>query len=230
MDVEELITMWQANDAKISKAVQLNVTTLDLIISQKVKSSLRSLLWQRIIELTFHSIALVLLFAFLIINISQLPYVISAIALIIFYGFIFINCFKQLQIIAGIENNKTIVSMQQSLMKIQTHLLTFVRLSVLCIPTFLSYPIVVSKAFADMNITAFGNFDLLKKSNGAWWSAEMVAYIILIPLGVWFYKQVSTKNIHKAWVARVITKSSSTRVAKAVEYLNELDELKISAT
>ncbi|MEO8712774.1 MAG: hypothetical protein ABI405_11655 [Parafilimonas sp.] len=227
MEVEELITSWQANDAKISRAVQLNVNTLDLIISQKVKSSLRSLLWQRIIELSFHAIALILLFAFLLNNISQIPYAISAIALIIFYGFIFINCFKQLQIIAGIDNNKTIVSMQQSLIKIQTHLLTFVRLSVLCIPAFLSYPIVVSKAFTDLNITAFGDFDLLKKTNGAWWYAEIIAYIILIPLGIWFYKQVNTKNIHKPWVARVIKKSSSPRVAKAVEYLNELDEYSI---
>lgn len=227
MEVEELITRWQANDAKISKAVQLNVNTIDLIISQKVKSALRSLLWQRIIELGFHSIALILLFAFLLSNINQMPYAISAIALIIFYGFIFINCFKQLQIIANIENNKTIVSMQQSLIKIQTHLLTFVRLSVLCIPAFLSYPIVVSKAFADLNITAFGDFDLLKKTNGTWWYAEIIAYIILIPLGIWFYKQVNTKNIHKPWVARVIKKSSSARVAKAVEYLKELDEYSI---
>ena len=227
MEVEELITRWQANDAKISQAVQLNVNTLDLIISQKVKSSLKSLLWQRITELSFHSIALVLLFVFLITNISQIPYAISAIALILFYGFLFLNCFKQLQIIANIENDKTVVSMQQSLMKIQTHLLTFVRLSALCIPTFLSYPIVVSKAFADMNITAFGDFDLLKKTNGAWWNAEIIAYIILIPLGIWFYKQVSTKNIHKPWVARVIKKSSSARVSKAAEYLNELDEYSI---
>ncbi len=226
MEPDELITIWQANDAKINKAVQLNIKTLDLILSQKVTSALKSILWQRIIELSFHSIALILLFAFLIKNISQLPYVISAIALIAFYGFIFINCFKQIQIIASIEKDKTILSMQKSLMKIQTHLLNFIRLSVLCIPTFLSYPIVVSKAFADLNITVFGDFNILKKSNGAWWDAEIIAYIILIPLGLWFYKQVAAKNIHKKWVARIIKKSSSARVAKAIEHLNELDKLK----
>ncbi len=226
MEPDELITMWQANDAKIEKAVHLNARTLDLILSQKVTSALNSLLRQRIIELSFHSIALILLFAFLINNINHLPYAISALALIAFYGFIFINCFKQIQIITSIESDKTIVSKQKSLMKIQTHLLNFMRLSVLCIPAFLSYPIVVSKAFADLDITIFGDFDLLKKSNGEWWHAEIIAYIILIPLGVWFYKQVSAKNIHKKWVARIIKKSSSARVAKAIEYLSELDELK----
>jgi len=225
MELDELITIWQANDAKIARAVKLNLKTLDLILSQKVKSALKSLLWQRIIELSFHLIALILLFAFLISNINQLPYVLSAIALIAFYSFIFINCLKQIQIITSIENNKNIVSMQGALMKIQTHLLNFIRLSVLCIPTFLSYPIVVSKALADLNITVFGDFDVIKRTNGTWWYVEMITYIVLIPLGLWFYKQVNTKNIHKAWVARIIKKSSSSRVIKAVEYLNELDEL-----
>ena len=119
--------------------------------------------------------------------------------------------------------------MQQSLMRIQTHLLNFIRLTVLCIPTFLSYPVVVSKAFTDLNITIFGNFDLVKRTNGSWWYAELVAYVILIPLGVWFYRQVSVKNIQKPWVARVIKKSSSVRVTKAIEYLNELDSLKSGA-
>ena len=229
MEPDELITMWQANDEKINRVMQLNLKTLDLILSQKVRSALRSLLWQRIIELSFHSIALILLLAFLVYNIDQLPYALSAIALLAFYSFIFMNCFRQIQIIRSIDNNKNIVSMQQSLMRIQTHLLNFIRLTVLCIPTFLSYPIVVSKAFTDLNITVFGDFDLVKRSNGSWWYAELVAYIILIPLGTWFYKQVSIKNIYKPWVARIIRKSSSARVTKAIEYLNELDDLKTGA-
>jgi len=229
MELDELITIWQANDAKIAKAVKLNLKTLDLILSQKVKSALKSLLWQRIIELSFHLMALILLFAFLINNINQLPYALSAVALIAFYSFIFINCLKQIQIIIGIENNKNIVSIQTSLMKIQTHLLNFIRLSVLCIPTFLSYPIVVAKAFSDLNITVFGDFDVVKKTNGTWWYVEMIAYLVLIPLGLWFYKQVNTKNIHKTWVAQIIKKSSSTRVTKAIEYLNELDDVKTVA-
>jgi hypothetical protein len=225
MELDELITVWQSNDAKIDKTVQLNVNTFDQIVSQKVKSALKPLLWQRIMEISFHSATLILLFAFLY-NLNQLPYAISAIVLIAFYGFLLINCLKQIQIIRNIGNNPDIVSMQKALAKIQIHLLYFVRLSVLCIPAFLSYPIVVSKAFTDLNIMMFGDFDLLQKSGGAWWYAEMITYIILIPLGIWFYKQVSTKNMHKKWVAQIIKRSSSARVAKASEYLNELDELK----
>lgn len=230
MELDELIMLWQANDSKISKVVKLNLKTLDLILTQKVISALKSVLWQRIVELSFHSIALILLFAFLVYNVNQLPYALSAIALISFYSFIFINCLKQIKLITSIENNRSIVDMQHSLMEIQTHLLTFIRLSVLCIPTFLSYPIVVSKALSDLDITVFGNFDILEHTNGTWWYVEMIACIVLIPLGVWFYNAVNTKNVHKAWVARIIKKSSSARVAKAIVYLKELDELKNEVT
>jgi hypothetical protein len=226
MELDELITIWQAGDAKMNNAVKLNSGTLDLILSQKVKSALKSVWWQRVIELSCHFIALILLFAFLLYNIQQMRYAVSAIVLIVFYSFLFINCLKQIQIIMGSANMESLVSKQKSLMKIQTHLLTFTRLSVLCIPAFLSYPVVVSKAFDDLDITIFGDFDLLKITNGTWWYAELIAYIVLIPLGLWFYNQVNIKNIHKAWVARIIKTSSSRRVAKAINYLSELNEFK----
>jgi hypothetical protein len=225
MELDELITIWRANDEKLANAVKLNLKAIDLILSQKVRSNLNSLLWQRIIELSLHAIALILLFAFLIYNINQLPYATSAIVLIAFYSFLLINCLRQMQVIASFENDKSIVSMQKALTKIQIHILDFIRLSVLCIPAFLSYPIVVSKGFADLNITVFGDFDLIKRTNGTWWLAEVITFIVLIPLGLWFYKQVNTNNIHKRWVARIIKRSSSTRVTKAMEYLNELEDI-----
>lgn len=226
MELDELITVWQSNDAKIDKTVKLNIKTLDLILTQKVKSALRSVFWQRVVEAGFHSIALILLLLFLAKNIDQWPYALSALALIAFYGFILINCLKQLQIMSTIESNENIVSKQQSLLKVQTHLLNFIRLSVISIPTFLSYPVVISKAFADADITVFGDFDLIKRTNGNWWTIELIVYLVLVPLGIWFYNQVTVKNIHKKWVARIIKRSSSARVTKAIEYLNELDELK----
>src|SRR5689334_16673002 len=123
MELDELVTAWQANDAKIQQAVKLNASTLDRILSQKLKSALKSLLWQRIIELGFHAVALIFLLLFLIINRNQLPYALSAIALLAFYGYLFVNCLEQIRIILRLDSNKNVLSMQSSLMKIQTHLL-----------------------------------------------------------------------------------------------------------
>jgi hypothetical protein len=225
MEVDELLAMWQEKNAKLDEGVKLNAKTLDSILSQKVKSALTSVLVQRIIEISFHLIALILLFAFLAYNIDQMVYAMSAIALIVLYVFLFVHCLKQIQIIRTVENNTTIVSKQQSLLKIQTHLLLFTRLSVLFIPALLSFAPIVSKAYADLNMHIFGDFDILKQSNGMWWYIQIIVSLVLIPSGIWFYKTVTVKNIHKPWVARIIKESSSKRVAKAIEYLNELNEV-----
>lgn len=226
MELDELVTIWQANDAKMEKAIQLNVKTLDLILTQKVRSALRPVFWQRVAEACFHSVALVLLAVFLVANIGQWPYVLSALALMAFYGFILVNCLKQLRIIAGIDRLERIVDKQNALLRIQTHLLHFIRLSVISIPTFLSYPVVLSKAFANLDIRVFGDFDVIERTHGNWWNVELIAYLVLVPLGLWFYHQVKVKNIHKKWVARVIRRSASSRVSKAIEYLDELEAVK----
>ena len=54
----------------------------------------------------------------------------------------------------------------------------------------------------------------------------MVVFVVLIPLGLWFYREVSYKNIDKKWVKDFIRKSSGTRVTKALEFLTELQSLK----
>ena len=97
---------------------------------------------------------------------------------------------------------------------------------VLFIPTFLAYPVIITKVIRDFNIKALADFDIISKSNGSWWIVEMMALIILVPLGIWFYKEINYKNIDKNWVRNFIQKSSGTRVTKALEFLKELQGLK----
>lgn len=226
MELDNLKTLWQTYDEKLERSLNLNLHTLDLIQTQKVKSVLTPLYWQRIIEITFHTIAIVLLSIFSYYNYSQIPYAISAYMLIAFYSMAFRNCFIQLKNLNNINVDKNIISIQCSLAKIQSNSLNFVRLSVLFIPALLSFPVVISKAIVDLKFTSFSNFDILKQSNGNWWTAELIAFAILIPIGLWFYNEVTYKNVHKKWVGKLIEKASGTRVRKASEYIKELEVLK----
>jgi hypothetical protein len=72
----------------------------------------------------------------------------------------------------------------------------------------------------------FADFDIIAHSNGHWWTAPLVASIVLIPACFWFYKQVTYKNIHKQWVKDFIQRSSGKRITKAMEFINELQSLK----
>jgi hypothetical protein len=167
-----------------------------------------------------------LLIGFLFKNISQFPYAISAIALLAFYTTTFINALKQINLLKRMDFNNDLATIQSSLVLLQTHILNYAKLAILFIPTFLAYPTILTKIIKDFDIKALANFDIITKSNGSWWTVQMVAFVILIPLGIWFYKEVTYKNIHKKWVKNFIQKSSGTRVTKALKFLKELQDLK----
>jgi hypothetical protein len=226
MELSELKSMWQTYDAKIEKTLKLNQRFLEVMQSQKVKSKLTPLLWQRIIELAFHSAAIALLSVFLYWNFYHFPYAASAVLLIAFYTVALLNCIKQIRIIKQMDYSNDVISIQSSLVILKTNLLNYARLTVLCLPAFLAYPVVVSKAFKDLHLKIFGDFDIIAASHGNWWTAQFISTIVLIPLCIWVYKQVSYKNIHKEWVKEFIQMSSGTRVRKSIEFMNELESLK----
>jgi len=226
MELDELKTMWLSNDVKLEKRLKLNEQTIELIQTQKVTSKLAPLYRQRVIECIFHIIAIILLIGFLFISISQLPYALSAIALLAFYITTLVNAIKQIQLIKSMDFNTDLATMQSSLVMLQTHIINYAKLSILFIPTFLAYPTVLTKVIKDFDLKTFADFDIIAKSNGSWWTLQMVAFIVLIPLGIWFYKKVTYKNMDEKWVRRFIQQSSGTRVTEALEFLKELQSLK----
>jgi hypothetical protein len=226
MELDNLKTMWSDYNSTLDKSLNLNLHTLNRIQTQKVKSVLTPLYWQRIIEITFHTIAIALLSIFCYYNSSQLAYSMSGYILITFYALAFRNSFIQLKALNNVNAGKSVISVQESLATIQSNSLHFVRLSVLFIPALLSFPVVISKAIIDLKLTSLSNFDILKETHGNWWTAEIIAFAVLVPLGIWFYNVINYRNVSKKWVNNVIEKAAGTRVKKVIEYIHELEVLK----
>jgi hypothetical protein len=229
MELKEIKSIWEAYDSRLEKTLQFNQRFVTLIQTQKVKSKIEPMLWHRIVEISFHSIAVLLLLIFLSMNFFDFPYAASAILLLAFYTVAIINCLKQINIIKRMDFSNDIINIQSSLVMLQTNLVNHAKLAVLCIPTFLAYPVVVSRAIADFNLGFFSDFDIIRQSNGSWWTAQLVSSIVLIPLCIWFYTQISHKNLHKKFVKDFIQKSSGKRVVKAMQFVKELEELKHDA-
>jgi hypothetical protein len=228
VELDELKTMWQSNDEKLEKSLKLNEQSIELIQTQKVASKLTPLYRQRVIECFFHAIAIVLLFGFLFKNMTEFPYAFSAIALLAFYATTLINAINQIRLIKNMDFNKDLATTQSSLVMLQTHIINYVKLAILFIPSFLAYPTIITKVIKDFDITALADFDIITKSNGNWWTIQFWVFIVLLPLGVWFYNEVNYKNMDKAWVRNFIQKSSGKRVTKALVFLKELQSLKQS--
>ena len=221
MELEHLKSLWQENDGKLEQSISFNLRTLDFIQRQKVKSALRPLIWQRSIELTFHTAAIILLSIFCFHHYQQLPYAFSAYILIIFYAMTFRNCLAQLLTLSNINSKQTVTAIQSALAKIQLNSINYIRLSVLFIPALLCFPVVISKA-----IPAISDFDIIQQTHGTWWTAQLAASIILIPIGIWFYHQVNYKNADQKWVSNLIQKAAGTRVRNMMIYLKDLEKVK----
>jgi len=226
MELSDIKSIWHQYDTRLERVLRVNLHCIELIQTQKMRSKLAPIFRGRITEIVLHGIVVALLLAFLFNNLLQPRYAASALLLLTFYVIAIVNCVQQIMIIKRMDYSSDIITIQSSLVMLQTHILHYARLAVLCMPTFLAYPVVVSKAIKDLGLSSRIPFDIIAQSNGNWWTAQLVATIVLIPLCAWCYLQLTHKNIHRKWVRNFIERSSGTRVRKAMEFVSELDALK----
>jgi hypothetical protein len=136
----------------------------------------------------------------------------------VFFIIAFSNCIRQIVIIREIDYSKSITDIQRKLTLLQSHIVDYIRLTFLMLPTYLAYPIIAFKVL--------GNFDIVSQFNHNWWIAQIIFNILLIPLCIWLYREVSYKNFHKKWVRYIIEKSAGNSVRKAMDFIKEIDEYK----
>ena len=226
MELDELKSMWQAREAKLEKSAKLNTALLDKIESGKIQSILKPLLVQNQIVLTSHILFMAGILFFLVYHIAELPYAASALVLLLYYVYLASNCIQQIRAARNVDRCADIVGKQTALAELNTHILHYPRLSLLSIPIFLSFPVVVMKALIDLKLNYFNGLDIITHTHGTWWTVELIVYILFIPAGIWFYNQIKPANMHIPWVRRTIRGVSSRKVYKAAQFLEELQELK----
>jgi hypothetical protein len=218
MELNELKSVWQAYDKKLEKSLKLNLRCLEMIQGQKVKSRLVSLLRLRVLEVMLHLVIIFWLTGFLYTHFFETWFAVSAGLLLVFFIIAFINCIKQIVLIKEIDYSEDITTIQRKLTLLQSHIVDYIRLTFLCMPTYLAYPVIAFKAFA--------NFDIVSQLSRGWWIGQLSFTVLLLPLCAWLYRQVRYKNIHKKWVKYIIEKSAGDSVSKAMEFIREIDELK----
>ena len=117
-------------------------------------------------ECIFHSFRNYAIDWFYIKNIGQnFLFVLSAIALLVFYITTFMNAFKQIKLIKTLITHD-LATIQSSLVLLNTHFVNYAKLAILFIPSFLTYPVIISKIIKDFNIKGLADVDIIAKSNG----------------------------------------------------------------
>jgi hypothetical protein len=226
MELNELKSMWQAREAKLEASAKLNKLLLDKIASQQIHSMLNPLLIKNKIVLAFHLLFIAGLLIFITYHITALPYAASALVLLLYYVYLMVNCIQQIKYTQQADRCADIISKQAALAELNTHILHYTRLSVLSIPAFLSFPVVVMKALIDLQLNYFDGLDIITHTHGKWWKVELIVYTVCIPAGLWFYHKVQPSNMHKPWIKNIIRYAGGKKVYEAAHFLEELHNLK----
>jgi len=217
METAEIKNIWKAHDSILDRSIKLNIYCIETIQSQKSKLKLKPLLIFRIIESIILAIITYLLGGFLYDNISSIPLSLSAAVLIIYTLYALYLCSAQISLITGISYSESVTDIQRKLNLLQIHILDYFRLTFLMIPFWFVYPVIGFKVIADT--------DIINILPAAWWILQVV---ILVPISVYFYRQVSYKNIHKGWVRFLIRNAGGRSVTEAAEFLKVIDEFRKS--
>ena len=217
MELNEMKSIWLAYDNKLEKSLQLNLHCLELIQSQKLKNKLRPLYWYRGFEILLYAAVMGWLIRFLAGHFGETKIIVAVGVLLVYFSIALANCVKQFLLLREVDLTEDILSIQKKLTLLQSHIVDYLSLAFLAFPTYLAYPVIAFEA-----VDAYRVLDMSHN----WWIANIVFSILITPLCIWLYKQVSYKNIHKRWVKNFVQSSAGKRVARALEFVKEVDEMK----
>lgn len=219
MELQELKNAWQSYDNKLEKSYKLNMHCLELIQVQKAKSKLKLLLLSRLVEIAMLIVVIWYLGSFLYVHLAEMQFAVSAAILMLFFIISLSNCIKQIVVIKEIDYSKSVTDVQRKLTLLRSHIVDYIRLIFLAIPTYPAYLIIACKVL--------GIFDIVSHFNHNWWISQILFSILLIPLCVWIYMKISYKNMDKKWVRYIIEKSAGNSVTKAMDFIKEIEQFKI---
>jgi hypothetical protein len=222
MELDNLKINWQQYHSSLENSLHINQSNLDALQKQKINSKLSAVYFQNVIILFSHIVMLVFLAWFVAQSIGSFTYAMSGIVLIVFYIFAMINTTNRIFLIREINASHDIVTAQHLLLRLQLKIFQFLKLSVIFIPAFLAFPVVITKINKDYGLDLFGDFDIFTAAGGNWELAQIIASAVCIPLGIWFYQAVSFENLDKKWVRKLIERISDKSISEALLFMDTL--------
>ncbi|PUZ22472.1 hypothetical protein GA0116948_10968 [Chitinophaga costaii] len=208
MEADELKKIWQVYDQRLEQALHLNLLNLREIQTLKAKSALHKMLWVKWLGI--------------ILGIGWvwcLPIFINAALYVHNYFFAFSAGFHLLVTVIAIvvylqhviriykvNNANTVLEVQEQLAKLQTSTLQIARLLFLQLPVF----------------TTFYLHTEMFHNGSYWWIAQVLVTGLFTWAGIWLYRNIAIKNVHKRWFLTLFNSPEWTQLTKAMLLLDEI--------
>ena len=215
MENIELISIWQAQNAKIEKTLAINQILLKEATNNKANTSLKALIKLKTAGITAFIFYFILLGYALIYAISNYSSAsnyfivsVSAIALINIKGFA--DYIKHLVWTKNINYNGSVMEIQKQLSKLQISIINHSKTMCLQFPFFTTFylsnnwfPQEVGLAYIIFQVTLTGSF---------------------IYFSYWLYKNNKPENLNKRWYRNLLAGSGGKSVEKALAFYKEMEE------
>ena len=218
MELQELKQIWNEYDHKLDKNLQLNMQVLKQLNLDKAKNKLNRLLWFKGMEVAIFLLLAVSLGNFIADNWPTLQFVVSGLILAAILLMWIISVVKQIVIITDLQMGyaDAIAPIQKKMEQLKLYILNYTKYSFVLLPLYPVMMLVAGKAFL--------NVDLFKAQHGLYFISNVVLGLILIPVALWFFKQLSPKNISESVSKNLLVGTGWQHANSAHNFLNEIEK------
>ena len=211
MDNLEIINLWKQYDEKLEKTLSLNHKLIIELQQQKAKNALKPARNYKVLAITVGVIYATLV-AYFLYHLSPIASIFMnvSVGIHLVITLIAIGMYiRQLVLISEIDRSENIMRMQQKFAKLQS---STVKVIGIC---FLQLPV-----FATWNI----NLELINDRPLAFWLIQMPIVALFTFAGIWFYKNLSLKNIDKRWFRMMFYGVEWSSILKSGRFLKEIED------
>jgi len=218
MEDKVLSELLNEYDKKISESLSVNTQLVSELKTKKSYSQLKKLRRNRLIELVIALFISFLLGIFLYNSWYIIGWVISACIIMSFTIFAITSCIRQLILISKFNLNQPVVENQKILANLQLYNIMYLRIGILQIPFYMTYITIMVRIF-------FG-IDFWVHVSLPWVLVNLAFSVLLFPFIWWVFKKISYKNMNIPWVKKFIESAGGKTIARAMEFLNEIEDYK----
>lgn len=218
MDDKDLQSLWQHADKQLQDAKLLNKQTWLLqyqvfvtLQEQKAKKKLRGLILSKLLAVAI-GIAYIWLIAGLLYHYLDRPaVVVCTSAIVLITSAVVIDYLIQLYLLYTFNFQETVIKSQKQISFVETSLIRSIRISFLQLPFYTFFYI---------------NQEVLREATIRFWSFQLFFTGAFTAIALFFYLNISPKNIHKKWVKKLIDDAGGQSLRKTMEFINEIEDYK----
>lgn len=218
MELDDLKNIWTEYDRKLERSLQLNMHLLRKMNMDKVRQSSGKLLAIKLIEAALYGFIMVYMIGFTAKHFSQPQFGIPAVLLVIVMGIAFFSIIKHLEIIYQLRRyaDTAIAPMQKKAETLKLKIVRCVKYTFFAIPAYPLLLLLAGKIFLNVDFTTAKHLTYFLSNVGV--------ALATLPLVIWFYRELSQKEIKKQWVKNLLVGSGWYQAQAAEDFLEEIEK------